>query len=99
MPTSHFSARRRPDHRGRLAAGLLGGLFGVGGGLIIVPGPDGAGIERKLAHGTSLGRFLPIGLASVVTYLAHGHVDWRVALFLSIGSIVGAIIGTTSAWT
>jgi uncharacterized protein len=77
-----------------LAAGLLGGLFGVGGGLIIVPGLMALGFERKLAHGTSLTAFLPIVCASVITYLAHGHVDWPVALFLSIGSIAGAILGT-----
>ncbi len=77
-----------------LAAGLLGGLFGVGGGLIIVPGLMALGFERKLAHGTSLTAFLPIVFASVVTYLAHGHVDWPVALFLTVGSIGGAILGT-----
>jgi uncharacterized membrane protein YfcA len=76
------------------AAGLLGGVFGVGGGLIIVPGLMALGFERRLAHGTSLTAFLPIVLASVVTYLAQGHVDWAVALFLSIGSIAGAILGT-----
>ena len=81
-----------------LAAGLLGGLFGVGGGLIIVPGLMALGFERKLAHGTSLAAFLPIVFASVITYLAHGHVDWPVALFLSIGSIAGAILGTR-CWT
>ncbi|MGB0111735.1 MAG: sulfite exporter TauE/SafE family protein [Ilumatobacteraceae bacterium] len=78
-----------------IAAGLLGGLFGVGGGLIIVPGlVTFAGMERRLAHGTSLAATLPIAAASLVTYLAHGNVDWAVALFLSIGAIAGAIIGT-----
>ena len=61
-----------------LAAGLLGGLFGVGGGLIIVPGLIGfAAMERRLAHGTSLAATLPIAAASLITYLAHGNVDWR----------------------
>ena len=78
-----------------LAAGMLGGLFGVGGGLIIVPGLIGfAGVERRLAHGTSLAATLPIAAASLITYLAHGNVDWRVAGCLAVGSIVGAIVGT-----
>lgn len=78
-----------------IGAGLLGGLFGVGGGLIIVPGLVAwAGMERRLAHGTSLAATLPIAVASLVTYLAHGNIDWPVALFLSIGAIGGAIIGT-----
>ena len=78
-----------------VAAGLLGGLFGVGGGLIMVPGLIGvAKMERRRAHGTSLAATLPISLASLVTYLAHGNVDWAVAFFITIGAIVGAIVGT-----
>lgn len=77
------------------AAGLLGGLFGVGGGLIIVPGLVSlARMERRLAHGTSLAATLPIAAASLLTYLSHGNVDWAVALFLAIGAIAGAIAGT-----
>jgi len=78
-----------------VAAGALGGLFGVGGGLIIVPGLVSlAGMDRRLAHGTSLAATLPIATASLFTYLAHGNVDWPVALFLAVGAIVGAIVGT-----
>jgi uncharacterized membrane protein YfcA len=78
-----------------LAAGMLGGLFGVGGGLIIVPGlVSVAGMDRRLAHGTSLAATLPIAGASLITYLAHGNVDWTVALLLAIGAILGAIVGT-----
>jgi uncharacterized membrane protein YfcA len=79
-----------------LAAGLLGGLFGVGGGLIVVPALLAfASMDRRRAHGTSLGSTLLIGLASVTTYLAHGNVDWAVAACLTVGSVVGAVIGTT----
>jgi uncharacterized protein len=78
-----------------LAAGLLGGLFGVGGGLIIVPALIAvAKMERRLAHGTSLAATLPIAAASLITYLAHGNVDWPVVAFLTIGSMAGAILGT-----
>lgn len=78
-----------------LSAGLLGGLFGVGGGLIIVPGLVSlAGMDRRLAHGTSLAATMPIAAASLVTYLSQGNVDWAIALFLATGSILGAIVGT-----
>jgi uncharacterized membrane protein YfcA len=78
-----------------VAAGLLGGLFGVGGGLIMVPGLIGvAKMERRRAHGTSLAATLPISLASLATYLAHGNVDWAVAFFITIGALVGAVVGT-----
>ena len=78
-----------------IAAGLLGGLFGVGGGLIIVPGLVLlVKLERRLANGTSLAATLPIALASLSTYLYNGNVDWAVAGFLASGTVVGAIIGT-----
>lgn len=78
-----------------VAAGLLSGLFGVGGGILIVPGlVMVAGLEQRLAHGTSLGAVLPIAVASLFTYWGSGHVDWPVAAFLALGAICGSLIGT-----
>ena len=78
-----------------LAAGALGGLFGVGGGLIIVPGLAlVAQLERRLAHGTSLAATLPIALASLSTYVVNGNVDWAIAPLMAIGTVTGAIVGT-----
>jgi uncharacterized membrane protein YfcA len=89
----------RPDMRivalVGLAAGALGGLFGVGGGLIIVPGLVlVVKLERRLAHGTSLAATLPIALASLSTYVVNGNVDWAVAPLMAIGTVTGAIVGT-----
>jgi uncharacterized membrane protein YfcA len=96
VPLSHSSVTFSQAVIVGLAAGLLGGLFGVGGGLIIVPGLVSlAGMDRRLAHGTSLAATLPIAVASLLTYVSHGNVDWVVALFLAIGAIVGAVVGTT----
>ncbi len=96
VPLSHSSVKFSHAVIVGLAAGLLGGLFGVGGGLIIVPGLVSlAGMDRRLAHGTSLAATLPIAAASLITYVSHGNVDWAVAFFLAIGAIVGAIVGTT----
>ncbi len=96
MPLSHSSVKLGHAIIVGLAAGLLGGLFGVGGGLIIVPCLVSlAGMDRRLAHGTSLAATLPIATASLITYVSHGNVDWPVALFLAVGAIGGAIVGTT----
>ncbi len=78
-----------------VVAGFLAGLFGVGGGILIVPGLVlAAGMEQRLAHGTSLAAVLPISITSLVTYAAHDNVDWSAAVYLSIGAVAGAVIGT-----
>jgi uncharacterized membrane protein YfcA len=78
-----------------LGAGALSGLFGVGGGLIIVPGLIGiVKLDRRLAHGTSLAATLPIAVASAITYVVNDNVDWVVAGCLTVGTIGGAVIGT-----
>ncbi|MDP4692095.1 MAG: sulfite exporter TauE/SafE family protein, partial [Ilumatobacteraceae bacterium] len=76
-----------------LAAGLLSGIFGVGGGILIVPGlVFFAKMDQRRAHGTSLAAVLPISISSLATYWAHDHVDWPVALFLAIGAVAGALL-------
>lgn len=76
-------------------AGLLSGLLGVGGGIVLVPGLVViAKLDQRLAHGTSLAATLPIALASFVTYLFHGNVDWGVAPWLALGAVSGAVVGT-----
>lgn len=77
------------------AAGLLSGLFGIGGGIVIVPALISImAMERKMAHGTSLAATLPVAAASLVTYTVGGNVDWPVAACLASGAIVGAVVGT-----
>jgi len=78
-----------------LAAGLLSGMFGVGGGILIVPGLVLiAKMDQRIAHGTSLAAVLPISAASLVTYWTHDKVDWSVAGWLALGAIMGALLGT-----
>lgn len=78
-----------------VAAGLLSGVFGVGGGILVVPGlVMVARMDQRLAHGTSLAAVLPISLASLFTYWGHGHVDWPVAWWLAVGAVAGSVIGT-----
>lgn len=78
-----------------LAAGFLSGMFGVGGGILIVPGLLLLlKFPQKLASGTSLSAILPLALVGVISYATHGSVSWIAALFLAVGSIIGARIGT-----
>jgi uncharacterized membrane protein YfcA len=79
-----------------LAAGFLSGLFGVGGGILMVPALVMLlGMGQRLAHGTSLAAIVPIAVAGVVGYALDGEIDWVAAAFLIVGSAgVGARIGT-----
>jgi uncharacterized protein len=77
------------------AAGLMSGVFGVGGGLLLVPALIYVlAYDQRLAHGTSLAAILPIAFASLMTYIGTGNVDWAFALWISIGAIAGAVLGT-----
>jgi uncharacterized membrane protein YfcA len=86
--------------RGRVAlvgavAGLTSGLFGVGGGIVLVPALIAlAGFEPKLATGTSLTAIVPISLAGAVGYATAGEVDWPAAALVAAGALAGAVVGT-----
>lgn len=76
-------------------AGFMSGLFGVGGGVVIVPLLLLlARFPAKLATGTSLSAIVPISVAGVVGYATAGEVDWLVAVCLSAGAVGGAVVGT-----
>jgi uncharacterized membrane protein YfcA len=78
-----------------LLAGLLSGSFGVGGGVIIVPGLVLLlHFTQRLSHGTSLLAIMPIAAAGVIGFGFHGSINIGYAFFLGIGSIVGAVLGT-----
>lgn len=78
-----------------LAGGVAAGLFGVGGGIVLVPALIyGAGFSQHLATGTSLAVLLPpIGLAATVEYYRHGNVDLRAAMILAAAMFVGSWVG------
>ncbi len=78
-----------------LAAGVLSGLFGIGGGLIIIPALVFLlGMDQHTAQGTSLGALLlPVGLLGFLTYYRHGHVHVKGAFLIALGLFFGAWIG------
>jgi uncharacterized membrane protein YfcA len=78
-----------------LVGGILSGLFGIGGGLVIVPALIlVVGFPIATAAGTSLGALLlPVGLLGAVEYYRAGHVDVRAAAVIAVGLLIGAYFG------
>jgi uncharacterized membrane protein YfcA len=78
-----------------LAAGVLSGLFGIGGGVIIVPLLILAlGFTAQQAAGTSLAALLlPVGLFGAIQYWQAGQVNVVNAALLAFGLLLGAFIG------
>lgn len=78
-----------------IAAGLLSGMFGIGGGTIIVPALVlWLGMPQKLASGTSVAAILPTAVVGAISYGIQGNIDWIAALCLAIGIVLGAQLGT-----
>lgn len=78
-----------------VVAGVLAGLFGVGGGILIVPGLVLIlGMHQRRAHGTSLAAIIPIAASGVLGFALQGAVDWPAAALLSVGASAGALLGT-----
>ena len=79
-----------------LAAGMLSGLVGIGGGIIIVPGLIYLlGFSQKMAQGTSLGiLLLPVGILAVWQFHKQGYVDVRSVGIVAIAFVLGGYFGS-----
>ena len=82
-----------------LAAGILSGLVGVGGGLIVVPALIFfLGYSQHQAQGTSLGLLLlPVGILAVINYYNKGQVDIKVVAVMGIAFVLGGWLGSKLA--
>ena len=82
-----------------LAAGILSGIVGIGGGVLIVPALVFLfGFTQQQAQGTTLALLVPpIGLLAAWTYYQHGLVNIRIALFIALGFILGSLLGARFA--
>jgi len=82
-----------------LAAGMLSGLVGVGGGIIIVPClVFFLGFSQKMAQGTSLGiLLLPIGVLGAFQFYKQGYIDIKVVAIISVAFIFGSYFGSKIA--
>lgn len=81
-----------------LAAGILAGLVGVGGGVILVPSMIvGFGASDLMAKGTSLAVIIPTSLSGTLGNLRRRNVDLRAALVLGVAACVTSPLGVLSA--
>lgn len=84
---------------GGVLAGVCGGLFGIGGGIIIVPFLIlAAGFTQKKAQGTSLVALLaPVGLFGLLEYWKEGQADLAKGAWIALGFVAGAYLGSRIA--
>lgn len=82
-----------------LVAGIAGGMFGIGGGAIMVPAMVLLlGMTQKFSTGTSIAaQIFPIGLLGAIVYYREGNMDIRQAIVLAIGLVVGNLLGALFA--
>ena len=82
-----------------VAAGVLSGFFGIGGGIIIIPALIYIfGLSQQQAQGTTLALMIPpIGILAAWTYYKHGYVNLTIAAFICLGFIFGGLLGSKIA--
>lgn len=88
-----------------IAAGLISGLFGLSGGVVIVPiliftfGAQGfsSDVLTHLAIGTSLATIVITSISSILAHHKRGAVLWPIVIWLTPGIIIGAALGATFA--
>lgn len=78
-----------------VAAGVAGGLLGIGGGTIVVPGLVYLfAMTQHKAQGTILAAFLPpVALLAVLKYAQASSVDWKAAALIAAGIFAGSWFG------
>jgi uncharacterized protein len=81
-----------------LAAGILAGLLGIGGGVLMVPAMVLLlGFDQHVAQGTSLLVIIPAAIAGSWTHHRHGRLVLRDAAALAAGGVLGALVGSMTA--
>jgi len=77
-----------------LVTGFVNGLFGSGGGILLVPALQKFfKLEQHKSHATALAIILPISVLSAFIYVKGGSVDWRAVLFVTLGGVPGGYVG------
>jgi uncharacterized protein len=80
-----------------VAAGILAGMFGVGGGILFVPALVALGLGHHVATGTSLLAILPTVVVGTWRQSRYGNVRWRPALVLGVAAAASAQAGVVLA--
>lgn len=74
-------------------AGVLAGLFGVGGGILFVPVLLLLGLDQHQAEATSLLAIVPVVIAGTWRQQRYGNVEWNAVWKLGLGSLAGVVAG------
>ncbi|OZG60927.1 permease [Bifidobacterium lemurum] len=77
-----------------VVVGILSGLFGIGGGTVIVPALVWLGLTQRHAAATSMLAIVPTSISGVISYAVNGNVDWIAALLVFLGMFVGGQVGS-----
>lgn len=79
---------------GSFAAGLLGALTGLGGGMVIVPLLTlGFGVDFRYAVGASLVSVIATSSGAAAAYVREGYTNIRIGMFLEVATTIGAVLG------
>lgn len=78
---------------GSCAAGLVGSLTGLGGGVIIIPLLSYMGLDLHYAIGTALVAVIATSSGSAAAYVKEGVTNMRIGMFLEIATTIGAVVG------
>ncbi len=77
-----------------IVTGFANGLFGSGGGTIVVPSMEKfLKLEEHKAHATAIGIILPLSIISLIIYAWESSILWNVAIITSIGGVCGGVVG------
>ena len=79
------------------AAGIVAGMFGVGGGILFVPTLIALGLGQVEAQATSLAAILPTVIAGTWRQASYGNVRWKPSLVLGLASVAGVLGGAQVA--
>ena len=80
-----------------VSAGVLSGLFGVGGGVLFVPALVVLGLSQLHAEATSLAAILPTAGAGIWRQQRYGNIEWRPAIVIGVASVIGVEVGVQVA--
>ncbi|HAV64635.1 MAG TPA: hypothetical protein DCY13_19995 [Verrucomicrobiales bacterium] len=77
-----------------LLGGVAGGMFGIGGGIVMVPAMIFLlKTDPKIAIGTSLAVIVPTAIVGTFRHYSFANIDWRVAFMLAPTALIGGWIG------
>ena len=77
-------------------SGLCNGLFGSGGGMVVVPFLQKNGLDTKKAHATAIFVILPLTVVSIIRYSSFASVGWKTAIPICVGGVAGSFAGARS---